>query len=570
MKKLLGGLKRVAGLLLPMFARAKDVRSMGPAVRWTIHLVLLAAVLIGVAILFRANGLRNLIPPGWWGPIRPLVPSLLLLSLYLLCWVGWWIYVILMEPPPASRFPDIDEAWDEALRALDGAGIALAEAPLFLVVGRPAAGLEGLFEASQMPFKVHNVPRRPEAPLHVYAHREGIFVTCPGASALGHQAALFAGDAVLPDGGRVGSVGGQDSYATGAMDAETFGGQTNDPREIDKWMKIKEILAGARARARREGREGSELTAEEKRELALLEDNPGGGGGGGSAGRDRPLLGERPAELERYGARLGHLCRLIARDRRPFCPANGILALLPMAATDGDDLAAGVAQCLQEDLAAARDELSVNCPVLTLLCDLEAVPGYAELIARLPKPALSQRMGQRFPFAPEVSPEELPARVESSVRYIGDAFFPNLVSKLWRVEDAPEGEAATTRDNARLFRFLAEVRDRHRRLARLHARALPREGVSMFGGCYVAGTKRDPDAGPAFVRGVFQRLAKEQEEVSWTRAALAEDARRVRIAGAGYIAVVVAVVLALVAGGIAASGMLNAPGDEPAAEEAVG
>lgn len=565
MKKILGGLKRVAGLLLPMFARAKDVRAMGPALRWTIHFVLLAVVLVAVALVFRASGLRNLIPPRC-GAIRPLVPSLILLALYLACWIGWWFYASLMEPPPASRFPDIDEAWDEALRALDGAGIDLADAPLFLVVGRPAAGEEALFEASQMPFKVHNVPRRPEAPLHVYAHREGIYVACPGAGALGQQAALFAGDATLPDGGRADRGGRADDYATGAMDAETFGGQTNDPGEIDKWMKMKEILARARARARAEGRDGSELTPEEKRELALLDDKPAGPSGGG--GRARPLLGERPAELERHGARLRHLCRLIARDRRPFCPANGLLALIPMAATDGDDLAAGVGQCLAEDLAAARDELRVNCPVLTLLCDLEAVPGYAELIARLPRPALSQRMGQRFPFAPEVSPEDLPARVEASIRHIGDAFFPNLVSKLWRVEDTPDGEAATTRDNARLFRFLAEVRDRHRRLARLHARALPREGVSMFGGCYVAGTRRDPEAGPAFVRGVFQRLAKEQEEVSWTRQALADDDRQARLAGAGTIAVALVVALSLAAGGIGLYGILSNPAEEPVAEAA--
>jgi type VI protein secretion system component VasK len=260
-------------------------------------------------------------------------------------------------------------------------------------------------------------------------------------------------------------------------------------------------------------------------------------GGSSPAERNRPLLHQNSAVVENYAARFRHLCRLIIRDRRPFCPINGMLVILPLAATDSDELAGEVGACVQDDLAIARAELRVNCPIFTIMADLEKVPGYAELTTRLPKQAISQRVGQRFPFAPEVTPEEIPGRIEGAVRHIGDSFFPNLVSTLWRVEDVPQNEAAVTHDNVQLFRFLSDIRERQRRLARINARALARDlsdGPLMFGGCYLAGTKRGGGVNPAFVRGIFQRLGKHQEDVSWNRAALADDAKSERIATLGY------------------------------------
>jgi IcmF-related N-terminal domain len=563
MMKVLNSIRWFFGLLLPMFARSRDVRGMSPTWRWIIHITLFVILLVALTLIFNLTGLRTLISPGGTGWVRATWPSLLVLALYTLCWIGWWIYQILMEPPPVSQFPDIDAAWEDALRALDSAGIDLTEAPLFLIIGRPEASEEGLFEASQISLTVNFAPRRTDAPLHVYAQREGIYLTCAGASTLGHQAALLAGEAQLPSsGGRAGASRYDDDRSFGG---ETFGGQTNDPREIDKWMKVKDVINRARA----QGRGPSELTPEERRELEVLEEKAGGGV---ATERNRPLLHQNSAVVENYAARFRHLCRLVVRDRRPFCPVNGMLILLPLAATDSDELAGEVGACIQDDLAIARAELRVNCPVFTVMSDLEKVPGYVELTTRLPKQALSQRVGQRFPFAPEVAPEEIPGHIEGAVRHIGDSFFPNLVSTLWRIEDTPQLESAVTHDNVQLFRFLSDIRERQRRLARINARALARDlsdGPLMFGGCYLAGTKRGGGVNPAFVRGIFQRLAKHQEDVSWNRAALADDSKSERVATIGYSLLALLVGAFILVGVLLFSGALSIPsgtGDESTAD----
>jgi hypothetical protein len=49
-------------------------------------------------------------------------------------------------------------------------------------------------------------------------------------------------------------------------------------------------------------------------------------------------------------------------------------------------------------------------------------------------------------------------------------------------------------------------------------------GPLLFGGCYLAGTGSDPEREQAFVRGLLVRLDKEQNNVYWTQATLAEEA----------------------------------------------
>ena len=99
----------------------------------------------------------------------------------------------------------------------------------------------------------------------------------------------------------------------------------------------------------------------------------------------RPSLLERGEVLERTTSRLRHLCTLIARDRQPYCPVNGLLVLLPFAASD-DELTAGqTAVLLERDLATVRQTLEVRCPLVTLVCDMENTPGGRELLDRFPE-----------------------------------------------------------------------------------------------------------------------------------------------------------------------------------------
>ena len=285
------------------------------------------------------------------------------------------------------------------------------------------------------------------------------------------------------------------------------------------------------ANARKEGRDVNSLSGEERQ--AVYSMLPGKGGRGYS--RDE-------FETERLTARLEHLCRLIVRDRRPFCHVNGMLVLIPFAAAGSDGAADRTADDCRRDLSTARRVLKVYCPVYTLVCDLEKSPGFREFVdgfvAAHSKDHLKGRMGKHFPLLPDVAEAAVGEKVAAFVQWICGAHFPSLVYRLFRLE-AKEGPDLKTvvQSNARLYRFVGELHERAARLGRIVGKCLPAEqsGPPMFGGCYFAGTGRDKDREQAFVPGIFHRLLEDQNYVAWSDAALAEEATYQRWAGIGYI-----------------------------------
>ena len=432
-------------------------------------------------------------------------------------------------------------AWEEAVDALERAGIAPADVPLFLVLGRPRGPEDGLFRAAQLQLVVEGVPQRPAAPLHVYASAEAIYVSCAGASLLGRQAALLAGAAPAS------SPGGDDEL----LDLVLGSSQEDLDKTLGKEAGgHKQEIMMILARAQAEGRSPQMLTEEERNEIRLLLAEWKAAQAFRQIRAPRPNLLKDQAEVDLQTARLRHLCRLIARDRRPYCPVNGILLLVPLAASDSDDDAHQTALVCQHDLATAQAALQVHCPRIALVCDLETVPGFAEFAHHFPERQRQRRLGQRFPLvpAPEVA---VPQAIEEMGAWIGRMLIPTAVSKHFRVEatERPEDCAAITRGNVRLFQFMAEMRERQKRIGRLLAKGVAADGAGppLFGGCYLAGTGPHP-RDQAFVAGVFRRLIENQDFVAWTADALAEEASYARWTRAGYIVITLftAAALALV------------------------
>jgi hypothetical protein len=525
-------LRQGLGLVLPLFSRARDYRGLGHGVRWALHVLLVVVLLIALwavnyygrldAVLGRApNELKQV-----WLPC-------LFLLVYALSWLGWWLWKLLWPEKEASDFPDIDDAWDEAVAALHQAGIDLTEAPLFLVLGRPAGGEAALFSAAQLQLNLPGVPRYPDAPARVYASPEGIFVTCPSASLLGRQASLFAA------GGP-----GDDGVAAGGTEPA---GKTQDPwATMQATGTLKEIQVILR-RAREQGRE---LSEDERRQVRQL----GGADAVQSAARAgrRVTLLKNPADVELFTTRFKHLCSLIVRDRRPYCPVNGILVLVPLAATEGEDVANQVANLCQQDLAAGREVLQLHCPVFGLLCDLETAPGFVQFLERFPEEQRQRRVGQRFPLVPDLPAEELPPILERLVQWICHDLFAIWAYRLFRAETPEKRDMAeAVRGNVQLYQLLRHMHTVDRPLARIVTRglAVPHHSLILFGGCYIGGTGLDP-VEQGFVAGVFRRLIEAQNYVSWTEEGLAEEADYERWTGRGYVALVVLVLVVVAVLGV--------------------
>ena len=334
-------LKRLFFLTFPMFSSAEAARAGDPAVRWLARILLVGIVLAILAAINQAAlfGLSNVIhaTAPWIG--RFWLP-LLALCLYVMLWLGWWLYRLLNLDiePVGSEFPDIDRAWGQAVEAMGRSNIALDNAPLFLVLGWPSGSEDDFFRSAGIKGPVRQVPGEPEAPLHVTANRDGIWLTCPGASLLSQYHHEGAGARALEEVMSTMSDEAADEFKTMGMGA------------------------GAAATLRVEDFQATFKDAQERSQ----------------GGRNQRV--ENPDD---HLARLRHLCRLIIRDRRGFCPINGVLLTLPIGIDIRGDLA-DLADACRQDMATMFDTFRMRCPVLALVCGLEQVKGFSELIERLP------------------------------------------------------------------------------------------------------------------------------------------------------------------------------------------
>jgi hypothetical protein len=485
-------IRSLFALVFPMFDRARSAAAdaANPVGRWLARIVVVALVLL----LFWLINQSETVGLKYWitypHELSELWLPVFALCVYAMLWLGWWLYRVLsLEIEPiGSEFPDIDSAWSQAVEALRKAEIHLDSSPLFLVLGWNSGTDESLFQASGMRLLVKQAPRDPNMPLHVTANRDGIWITCEGASALGQHDPAVGGEApdatlssLIDDGG--------DPNRTNAF-AGGGGGAT---------LRIEDLVQGGLAK--------------------ILE-------------KQKSRVARKAVDPALYKARLQHLCRLILRDRQGLCPVNGVMVLLPITVADPKAGVQEIASSCRADLELALETFRIRCPILFLVCDLEKLTGFGELVDRLPKERLSNRMGQRFPLVPDLNPGDFPGKVQSSVEWISDTLFPSMVHSLCHVE-TPGGEDVgdVVRANSQLFRFLTSMRERQERLTQLVKDCIPSmpgEPV-LFGGCYFAGTG-EADVERAFASGVFARMIQDQDRVTWTSDYMDDDASYLRMA----------------------------------------
>jgi hypothetical protein len=506
---------------------------------WAVHILLVVLIVAALAAINYYAGLERVLRTRWLGIEHVWLPLLFLLG-YALFWLLRWLWLILGPEGEAGEFDDIEKAWAEARAELDRAGIALTDTPVFLVLGRPAGPLEQVFAATRMAFRVRHVPREGEHPLHVYASRDAIFVTCEAASLLAAQAArlLEAGPAAAP----------LSSFPVIELEQPPSFPMLDLPGSTPSFAMIDlDQSPEAAPKAAAPAVAPAVAPTDSSANVLLLSEPPTATPR--PAVRRTPLLRD-PQVVDLQSRRLRHVCRLLVRDRRPYCPVNGILILLPLAATASAEDASETAAVLRHDLDLASQALQLDCPRFAVLCDVERIPGFAVLAShfREGRAAPSWLLGQHFPLAPDVPAVQVPAVIESGLTFITDTMLPLVIGRLLRREGEPGGETReqAIRANVQLYDFIRECRARVALFARLLSRAFTPEtnAPPMLGGGYLAGTGAD-ERDQAFLAGVIRRLLQHQNAVRWTDDALAEDADYRRYAFLGYVAV--AVFLAAVA-----------------------
>jgi hypothetical protein len=541
-------------LILPVFSGARQSKAIGRGVRWLLHFLLLGLILVGLYYLNRYYfEVQNYLPGKHW-IIRYNYLGITFLLFYALVWLSWWLWKLLSTEENLIEFPDITAAWEEASETLHRNGIDVRDLPLFLVVGRTEGPPEHLFQAAHVQFTLRQVPGRQDAPLHVYATAQAIYVTCQGCSLLGRQASHLAGGVGDSDGPEAAQQG--EDWASASM-----GGRTLMPGAAGAGAgvsQVQEILERA-------NRERRPLSGKEKRQLRALTRKDKG----------KPAPVRDPEEVDKATARFEHFCRLVVRDRWPYCAVNGILLLLPFAALDENQDALDTGSTVRHDLEVARRVLQVNSPTIALVSDLESATGFGTFLSRFNESERRRRVGQRCPLVPHLQgrssrsddDDEAQALMFASLSsWLCNSVVPGWIYKNFDMEEAakkvgerslvrsarneaslggtPAGEggseaagnrpgggsasserSAAVRTNAQLFLFMHELWERQQRLGQLLAKGLATEGGEpiLFGGCYLGGTGSDAQKEQAFVPGVFKRLSEEENYVSWTMRAIQDE-----------------------------------------------
>ncbi|MFO0844127.1 MAG: type VI secretion protein IcmF/TssM N-terminal domain-containing protein [Gemmataceae bacterium] len=485
---------------------------------WTLHIAVVVLVVLALGWLNLRGGLDRVLRTRWLNLNLVWLPLLFLLG-YALFWLVRGLYRLLGADGAAGEFDDIESAWAAARAALDEAGVGLHDVPVYLVLGKTAGELEDVFAASRLPFQVRHAPAG-DAPLRVYASREVAFVSCEGASLLPAQADRLLEAAAVPPSFTPTDAGPLREYLE---TAELPPPAASEVAPVPTPVRPGNVLLL-----------GEPEPAAGPRREALLTD------------RDRVELATR---------RLQHVCNLVVRDRKPYCPVNGIVLLLPLAATGSAEDASETAQVARHDLQVAREALQLDCPRFLVLGDAEQIPGFPEVVRHFPEagPGPSWVLGQHFPLLPDVPADQVPSLIEGGVTWVGDAMLPLVIGQLWRRE-GEEGAAdppSAVEANIQLYEFLHGCRLHLAHLGRLASRAVHSDGAPPYlAGCYLAGTGADAQREQGFLAGVFRRALEQQNHVRWADDALADDAAYHRYTLVGYALLgvyAVAIALLLVA-----------------------
>jgi hypothetical protein len=239
-------------------------------------------------------------------------------------------------------------------------------------------------------------------------------------------------------------------------------------------------------------------------------------------------------EINRLSARLAYLCHLIRQDRQPFCPLNGLLVFLPWAALTTESVAQHLGRIARRELEVVQRLSQVQCPLFTLVCDLEAELGFQELVARLPAAQRQFRLGLGFPLAPDVVAKDVPRMIEGSIQWICNTQIPTLMYKLFTTDPEDGSSAEVLTGNIRMYQFFYSLRESRARLARLLSHGLYQPTYPL-GGCFLAATGTETAGEQAFVSGVFPLLIQGQNAVSWTPERVIEDTTYHRWTVVGYL-----------------------------------
>src|SRR5437764_15216897 len=104
MSAILAKIYAVIGLIFPFFAKAAKHRTTWSALRWILHVIIIAAILVGLYFLNRYLGIAGIVKTNIVVLSEGFLPILFVLA-YVLGWLGWWLWKLLLPGEDESAYP---------------------------------------------------------------------------------------------------------------------------------------------------------------------------------------------------------------------------------------------------------------------------------------------------------------------------------------------------------------------------------------------------------------------------------------------------------------------------------
>jgi hypothetical protein len=433
----------------------------------------------------------------------------------------------------SALFPDIDEAWTAGMAELDLQGIDIQQVPLFLVLGAPNENVaQAILDAAGREMPVRGVPKGKVA-LQWFGDANAVYVVCTGTGCLTKLASVARTAIVAPSGG---GGGGARAAAPRDIKQTLVPGQDDDPMAGPASAPAPPPMPNIR---------GTMEIPSVRDSIVMAGTGPGAAAAPLESRELKIVVDKADRELEQQ--RLEYLCRRIVRERKPYCPINGVLCLLPFKVLESQSGAGEMTVAVASDMRVAMAVFKLRFPVNALVTGLEEELGFQELVRRVGQ---NEAAGRRFGKGFDVWKPPIPEQMEALTAHACGAF-EDWAYSLFRKDDALKKKTG----NERLYLLLCKIRGR----VQMHLEKVLAEGFGydpdrspdatpvLFGGCYFAATGERDDR-RAFVAGVVRdKLVDQEGDLEWTPEAIAED-RRCRSWATIVIGIdaVLAVTLALV------------------------
>ncbi|MFK7768216.1 MAG: type VI secretion protein IcmF/TssM N-terminal domain-containing protein [Mariniblastus sp.] len=564
------GIKSIGEAIALPFLKVKSSTRLQAIFRWTFHAICVAGVLVGLWYLNHAMRLDTvLLTP--YPILRSIWLPLVAIQLYAVSWIGWWLFRVTTSHREVGEFPDLDKAWRKVETALQIASINITETPLFLFLGKPEGSTADFLNAGRVARKIPAVPSGDDAPFHVYANDEAVYVCLEGTSLLGRQSSLFqAMQNQINNGSNKRPLYGASHFPSERMGAHPVGKNSiaaNQSAVAANNDAVFESFAGLGngAAVATQSQQATKLAARTdavgEQSLALIESNIAML----EQTEQMPVLSQQLHESLVYQPkqklkvpllqdqqeiavttlRLKHLCRVISESRRPCCPINGVVVLIPYAGAENNDIANHTGMLIERDLEAISDSAMVDAPRLAVICDIQQIDGCNELLSRFPEEQRHRRLGIDFPYVPLCDQGKMKEMISSGLAWLCQKMVPPLVNRLFCSEVSGEVVESVNESNRRLYHFASEVRDKQKTFERIIRRAFlgNSQKEELLRGCYFSASGRDAVSTQGFTAGIFSQIHEMQNDASWTDEAMQREKELQNWSNFGYIGIATVAIL---------------------------